>query len=426
MRVPILSAVVVGSALCLAGLIQGCGSSGDSAGSADPGALQVVRSLQSAVNDNSRAEASGLYSSGYSYLDQTPGEAVENVFSGFCLANSLGIQNIFRFSSAWLAVQSYTAISGGAQVVVQTSFTGSWTPISVNGASRPTAPNAVGSATLRLTLSNSAGTWQIVRQEFLDSSIGVPGAPAPDVQNLSVNGTTGATVTPASNLHISGSVSNASAIAVVPDISGAGTAYELIDMTAAGRAARSRTTRTASLTGLANALAALSAHLGAAAGGVAQQFASDQPASKATGPTAAAIFVLALDSNRNVTGIRIRTSAYTVAGPVEGGGGGGPPIIANVPVGHGPSLVVVDPTIHHVYVLNSADQTLSVIDGVANQVLSTIPVQSETTSDMAVDTTNHCVYISHNHFAGTGSGRKPSDRRGRRFHPEPDLRGQQG
>ena len=49
-------------------------------------------------------------------------------------------------------------------------------------------------------------------------------------------------------------------------------------------------------------------------------------------------------------------------------------VIANITVGRNPSSVSVNPDRNIVYVTNYGDDTVSVIDGENNKIISTIPV----------------------------------------------------
>ena len=65
---------------------------------------------------------------------------------------------------------------------------------------------------------------------------------------------------------------------------------------------------------------------------------------------------------------------------------------ATVPVGERPYQVAVDPGSHTVYVANSDDGTVSVIDTSTRTVTATVPVGKHP-GGVAVDPGNHTVYV---------------------------------
>jgi len=60
--------------------------------------------------------------------------------------------------------------------------------------------------------------------------------------------------------------------------------------------------------------------------------------------------------------------------PVSRAADGDPAVIATIPVGSGPSDVAVNPNTDRIYVANSGSDTLSVIDGATNSVLTNVPM----------------------------------------------------
>ncbi|XTP35521.1 YncE family protein [Mycobacterium sp. TJFP1] len=68
------------------------------------------------------------------------------------------------------------------------------------------------------------------------------------------------------------------------------------------------------------------------------------------------------------------------------------PVTATVDIGNGPYAVAVDPGTHTVYVTNTEDNTVSVIDGTTHTVTATVPVGKHPIS-VAVDPNAHTVYV---------------------------------
>ena len=64
-----------------------------------------------------------------------------------------------------------------------------------------------------------------------------------------------------------------------------------------------------------------------------------------------------------------------------------------VPVSKNPVGVAVDPGTHTVYVTNSDDNTVSVIDGATRTVTATVPV-GKNPWGVAVDPGTHTVYVT--------------------------------
>ena len=69
-------------------------------------------------------------------------------------------------------------------------------------------------------------------------------------------------------------------------------------------------------------------------------------------------------------------------------------VTGTVTVGTGPAGVAVDPSTHTVFVANSGDGTVSVIDAATRTVIASIPV-GEKPSAVAVDPGTHTVFVQH-------------------------------
>ncbi|MFZ4374148.1 MAG: hypothetical protein ACOYO2_13040 [Mycobacterium sp.] len=78
-------------------------------------------------------------------------------------------------------------------------------------------------------------------------------------------------------------------------------------------------------------------------------------------------------------------------------------VTGTVTVGKGPAGVAVDPGTHTVYVANTADDTVSVIDAATRTVVGTIPV-SDKPSAIAVDPGTHTVFVRHSGYQSSGNG----------------------
>ena len=81
-------------------------------------------------------------------------------------------------------------------------------------------------------------------------------------------------------------------------------------------------------------------------------------------------------------------------GPSGGPGPGSGPyrVSATVPVGKNPGGVAVDPGTHTVYVTNSEDNTVSVMDASTRTVTATVPV-GKSPQGVAVDPDTHTAYV---------------------------------
>lgn len=71
-------------------------------------------------------------------------------------------------------------------------------------------------------------------------------------------------------------------------------------------------------------------------------------------------------------------------------------VIATVPVGRAPLGVGVDSGLRRVFVTNSEDHSVSMLDGSRDAVLDTIPVGRRPFFHVAVDETSHRVYVANN------------------------------
>lgn len=71
-------------------------------------------------------------------------------------------------------------------------------------------------------------------------------------------------------------------------------------------------------------------------------------------------------------------------------------VIATVPVGRAPLGVGVDSGLRRVFVTNSEDHSVSMLDGSRDTVLDTIPVGRHPFFHVAVDETSHRVYVANN------------------------------
>lgn len=76
-------------------------------------------------------------------------------------------------------------------------------------------------------------------------------------------------------------------------------------------------------------------------------------------------------------------------------------VTGTVTVGKGPKGVAVDPSTHMVYVANSGDDTVSVIDAASRTVVGSIRVSGEP-SAVAVDPGTHTVFVQHFGFRQPG------------------------
>lgn len=112
----------------------------------------------------------------------------------------------------------------------------------------------------------------------------------------------------------------------------------------------------------------------------------DQPNAVAVDPAARTVYVV---NSENDTMSVIDATTYTVR--------------ATVPVGDYPMSVAVDPGTHTVYVANAHDDTVSVIDGATQQVTATVPMGPDASpATVAVDPDTHTAYVATYH-AGTVS-----------------------
>ena len=75
-------------------------------------------------------------------------------------------------------------------------------------------------------------------------------------------------------------------------------------------------------------------------------------------------------------------------------------VIATIPVGFSPLGIGINPITHRIYVANSGSNTVSVIDGTKNSVVTTIAVGDAPWSQIAVNPTTHRIYVPNN---GSGS-----------------------
>ena len=76
-------------------------------------------------------------------------------------------------------------------------------------------------------------------------------------------------------------------------------------------------------------------------------------------------------------------------------------VISTIPVGRTPRAVAVDPEANRVYVANSGSNDVTVVDGGSNKVVSTLAVGEEP-SDLAIDPNTGRVFVG-NHRSGTVS-----------------------
>jgi len=75
-------------------------------------------------------------------------------------------------------------------------------------------------------------------------------------------------------------------------------------------------------------------------------------------------------------------------------------VIATIPVGNHPWGIAVNPSTHRIYVANAYGSTVSVIDGLTNKVIATIPVGQGPVFYVAVNPTTNRIYAAAN---GSGS-----------------------
>ena len=358
-------------------LLAGCGSSSDQGAKVDPGALQLVASLQTALGDNSRAESMSLYAPSYTYLGQSGSDAIENLFGGFSLLNSFALGTAFTFNRVSLHVVSYTPQTGGADLVFSAAFGGSWAPFTLNvSGSQPTVPQAAGSATVDLTLGQSGSAWLVVGQRIIASSLGAPGAATASLSNIQINGSLAPSVLPGAALHVTGSASSATALIVTPSLGGEGAQAQLVDLTALARKSRRIPVGRQTVQTLNSLLQQLSLHLTSLPSLAAVQFGADVTAQSSPGSAAVSILALALDANSNVIGENVVTVPYTVQGtpvtlPNENA------IIATIPVDANRAGLIVDSTTDKAFIepaLDEAPNVISIVDGSTLKALPSVPV----------------------------------------------------